>query len=197
MKRKYCILFIILLLLLAYSLITKGEPENIGNQTSQNSDQNSPISTDQEIWKVLGTLREFYLVKELKLPEDRAKLLLKKIHDAREIREKYLVRRYQIEKTLDILLAFPNPDQAKLDAVLQELEVAKMEYYQNIMEADHELRTMLSPEEQAKYVLFQRNFSKKLRTIIASIRQQSTKTPPQENFLLRKQEEESVIRQPR
>jgi hypothetical protein len=146
---------------------------------------------------MLNTLRELYFIKELELPEDRAKRILEKMRYARKMREQYLFQRYQIENTLDALLEFPAPDSTKITVVLKELDVAKRHYYQHVIKADNELRMLLSPEEQAKYVLFQRNFNKKLQEVIASIRQHSTKTAPKRNFLLRRQDEESVIRQPR
>jgi hypothetical protein len=177
--------------------MSKGEIHEAGNQSRNNLNQDSLPTTDQEIRDMIDSLREVYLVRELKLSEDRANRILEKMRSARKIRQNYLFQRYRIEHELDALLEYPSPDQKRITAVLQELEVAKTQYYQWMMEADHELRTMLSLEEQAKYLLFQRNFNKKLREMIASIRQQSPKTPSKQNFLLRKQDDESVIRQPR
>ena len=196
MKRKYLILVVILLLPFTSTLAGKRGIQDTRDQ-SQASKDNSLTTTDREIRELLDTLRELHLVKELQLPQDKAKLLLEKVRYARKVKQNYLVQRYQIEKKLDTLLELPNPDQAKIQKILQELEAAKMQYYQHIIQADQELRTMLSPEEQAKYVLFQRNFDKRLKEIIVSIRQHSTKIPPKRNFLLRKQDQESVIRSPR
>jgi len=152
-------------------------------------------STDQQIRELLYTIRAFRLIKELGLSEDRARQVLEKMHQARTLRQQYLVQRYQIENKLDALLEYPTPDREKIDAVLQELDTARQEYYQHIRETDHELRMILTPEEQARYILFQRKFNQKLREIIASIREQSTDTSsPGQNRLLRKQTDESVIR---
>jgi len=145
---------------------------------------------------MIDILREMHLIKELALPEDRAKRLLEKMHYARKIKQRYLVQRDQIETKLDTLLEFPHPNQTQLDTVLQELEQAKVQYYQLTLIADHELRILLSPEEQAKYVLFQKNFNQKLKDMIVNIRQQRANPAPKQNFLLRRQDGESVIRDP-
>jgi len=176
--------------------VSKDKPKGTSDQVLIGSDQNLLTSTDREIREMLDTLRESYLIKELKLPEDRAKRVLGKMRHARKIKQRYLFDRYQIENKLDALLGLSAPEPTKITAVLKELEVAKMRYYQHATEADNELHMLLSPEEQAKYVLFQRNFNKKLKEVIASIRQHRAKAIPKQNFLLRRQDEESVIRQP-
>jgi Spy/CpxP family protein refolding chaperone len=196
MKAKYVIPVVLLFFFLSASPISKGEIPGGGDQVLKSSEQASLTSTDREIWEMIDVLREFHLIKELELPEDRAKRLLEKMRFAKKIKQRYLFQRYQIETQLDALLDFPHPDQAQLNAALKELEVAKMQYYQLTMEADHELQMILSPEEQARYVLFQKNFNKKLKEIIVSIRQQRAKTAPKQNFLLRRQDGESVIREP-
>jgi Spy/CpxP family protein refolding chaperone len=198
MKCKYLILLVILMIPFIKTPLSYTEIQGVEDQVLKSLNQDPPPSTDQEIREMLDTLREIHLIKELNLPEDRANRLLEKIRYTRKIRQRYLFQRYQLENTLNALLEYPASDPTKITTVLQELEAAKMQYYQRVIDADNELRMILSPEEQAKYVLFQRNFNKKLKEVIASIRRQyRAKTTPRRNFLLRKQEGESVIRHPR
>jgi len=197
MKCTYFVLGVMLVFFFSVSPTSTGEIPEAGNQAPQSSEHASPLPTDREIWKLIDMLREIHLLKELALPEDRAKRLLEKMHSARKIKQRYLFQRDHIETKLDALLEFPNPNQTQLDTVLKELEQAKVHYYQLTLVADHELRMLLSPEEQAKYVLFQKNFNKKLQDMIASIRQQRANPAPKQNFLLRRQDGESVIREPR
>lgn len=197
MKCKYLILLVILMIPFIHAPLSHAERKRADDQALKRLDQELLTSTDREIREMLDTLRELYLIKELELSEERAKPIFENMRSVRKMREQYLFQRYQIEDTLNTLLNVPTPDPTKLTGVLQELEVAKKLYYQRVIKADNELRILLSPEEQAKYVLFQRNFNKKLQEVIASIRQHPEKTAPKRNFLLRRQEEESVIRQPR
>jgi hypothetical protein len=196
MKCKYLILVVIIFSFLVNPSANRGDMKRTGDQVPKDSDHDSLTSTDREIREMLDALREFHLIKELDLPEDRAKHIVEKIRYARRIKQSYLFQCYQIENKLDALLGFSDPDHSQINVVLKELDVVKKQYYQHIMEPDHELRMMLSPEERAKYVLFQRNFNKKLREVIASIRQQQATPTSKGNFLLRRQDTESVIRQP-
>ncbi len=193
MKHKYYILLIILFLSLTYPLIIGGGSDS-QTETPSGSETSLP-SKDMEIYEILETLRESHLIQELQLSEEKSQAVIEKMRSARKLRGKYLFRRYTIENELDALLDFPTPDQIKINNALRKLEIAKLQYYQQMMEADEELWKMLTPKERAKYVLFQRNFNKKLKDIITSIRKQSTKTTPQPNQILRRKNSESVIRQ--
>jgi hypothetical protein len=178
--------------------LSHAEIQGAEDQVLKNLNHDPPSSTDQEIRETLDTLWEFQLIKDLNLPEDRANRLLEKIRSARKIRQRYVFQRYRLENMLNALLEHPASDPTKITTVLHELETAKMQYYQGVIDTDRELRIILSPEEQAKYVLFQRNFNKKLKEVIVSIRRQyREKTTPRRHFLLRRQEGESVIRHPR
>jgi Spy/CpxP family protein refolding chaperone len=154
-------------------------------------------SKDIEIHELVETLRETHLIQELQLSEEKANAVIEKVRYARKLRKSYVLQRYVIENELDALLEYPASDQTKINNILQKLEIARLHYYQKLLENDEELRQLLTPEEQAKYVLFQRNFNKKLKEVIAKIHQQSSTRTTKQNRILRKQPVESVIRQPR
>ena len=198
MKRKDVIPAALLVLFLTILSVPQiqGESPGAGPQTPPNSVLAASDSTDREIWNAIEALRETRLIKELALSADRAAQILEKIRTAKKIRQRYLLQRQQIETKLDALIEIPHPDQTGLSAALKELETVKAQSYQLALTADQELWTLLSPEEQAKYVLFQKNFNKQLKEIIAAIRQQRA-APPSQNLLLRRQDGESVIRDPR
>ncbi len=162
---------------------------------SQRAYSSSP--KDNEIYKLVEELREAYLLQELHLSGEKALAVVKKVRTAKAFRKNYALQRYIIENELHALLRSPVPDQTKISHSLQKLERAKLQYYQKCIEHDQALRQLLSPEEQAKYVLFQREFHQKLRDIIAKIRQQHEPSSASPNQLLRKKPAESVIRQSR
>jgi hypothetical protein len=195
MKRVYW-LILLLLCPLTPVLLSQGEIQLLAQGVTP-SNQQGRASTDQALRETIDFLRATYLVKELKLPAEPAKQVLENMQAVKELRQRYLSQRSRIEHELDVLLQYPTPDRTKLTVVLQELETSQTQYYQHLVDADRALRTLLSPEEQAKYVLFQKNFNKTLRDMIVSIRQHSPRPPSKQNFLLRKQDTESVIRQPR
>jgi hypothetical protein len=168
-----------------------------GTPSAELHEQTPKLSIDQEIRLTIDALREQELLQALDLPEKRAQRLLSTLHDARRIRQAYQVRRADIEHQLEALLDYPQPDHTKIQQALQELEIAKTGYYQQILQTDQTLWALLSPEEQAQYILFQRNFTQQLQDIIIKIRQERIQSEDQFNFLLRRQNNESVIRRPR
>lgn len=193
MKHKYCIVLVVVIFFLLH-------PVKINSQGREETspEQKAPVATkDLEIHDTVETLRASYLIQELQLPEEKAQSLLAKMQYTRKLRKGYLLRRYAIENELQALLDLPTPDQTKISNALQKLKIAKREYYQQMTEVDEELQEILTPEERAKYVLFQRNFNRKLKKLITSIRQQSVKAAMQQNQFLRRKDSESVIRQAR
>jgi hypothetical protein len=186
----------LLLVLPGISSIGTDEHKTPQEQSGQQSEEDMRRTLDLEIRHTIDVLRELSLIQELELPEDRATHILKKMQDARQIRKAYLINRSHIEDQLGVLLYASPPDQSKITELILELDAMKTQYYQDLLRTDKELRMMLSPEEQAKYVLFQKKFHQQLQEIIARIRQQRSHTSPPSNVLIRKQEQESVIRQP-
>lgn len=178
-------------------LYTFGTEEKIvsGTLSEPALNQSQDISLDQEIRHTIDAL----LVQALDLTEERAQRLLNTLHEARRMHQEYQHQRGRIEGQLEALLQVAQPDQAKIQQALQELETTKTQYHQQMLLADQTLGSFLSVEEQAKYILFQRHFTQQLHEMIAKIRQARLTQPMsnQSNFLLRRQDEESVIRQPR
>jgi Spy/CpxP family protein refolding chaperone len=180
------------------SVPINSQGQDINTQTKTTTAQKTGVpSKDLEIHEIVETLRETYLLQELQLSEEKAQALIAKMRYSRELKKGYLLQQYAIENELETLLGLATPAPDKINTALQKLETAKLQYFQQMMEANAELQNMLTPEEQAKYVIFQRNFHRTLRKLITSIRQQSTKAAIQNNQILRRKDSESVIRQPR
>lgn len=178
------------------SLVFRRDPTYAAEQAPPPQTTDDMVTLDREIRQSIDTLREVSLMKALALPRERADLVLQKIQAVRVIRQQYLLQRTQLESTLEQALSIVSPEPRSIYQILQDLESVQKTYYQQMVAADQELRLLLSPEEQAKYVVFQKNFNKRLQEVILQIRQQRSQTSDNALFLLRKQAEESVIRQP-
>ena len=197
MKFTSCLLAIsVVCSLFMFSGISNSQERDAVSTRDANTehDQTSLIK-DAEIYDVVETLREAYLLQELELSDEKSQALLENMRHAEESKKIYLARRYAIEDELHDLLAFPNPVQNQIANALQLLEAAQLQYHQQLMQMNEELQELLTPEEQAKYVLFQRNFNKRLKQLITRIRQQNSESTVPENQLLRRKDTESVIRQ--
>lgn len=194
MKCTSYLIVISMMLVLVFPRISKSQQDPSTVPNMKNEPQPSSFR-DKEIHEMIEMLREIHLFRELQLSEEKTTAVIQKMRDIRALKKTYLVKRYSLENELEVLLNYAVPEQDKINAILQTLETVKYDYYQQILEADKELQDLLTPEERAKYVLFQRNFNQKLKEIILSIRKESIHPPQKQNQILRKQPAESVIRQ--
>ncbi len=188
MKWKYCLICFLLLGLPAFVVPIIGE---------QIAKDEVTLSPNREIHDLVETLREEQLLHELSLDGERSDPFLKNIRAGRQLKNSYLLQKYLIENELDALLNYPSPNQDDISTALQRLEFARFQYYQALLKNERELRQLLTPEEQARYLLFQRQFNNRLKELIVKIRQQTAKSPEQSHQILRQQPQESVIRKPR
>lgn len=185
------LIILLSLIFLSFSPVTASELP----QSSAAPDD--PAILDQEIRQTIDALREIVLARELGLSQERTAVLLENMQIARQIRQAYLTQRTQLEHQLEQIITQSPPNQQQIHAILQTLENIKRQYYQQMGQADQDVQKLLSPEEQARYVVFQKNFSQRLQAVIVHIRQQRSPTSPASLHLLRQQPEESVIRQSR
>ncbi len=149
----------------------------------------------REIYEKLETIRESLLMKELALPAEKISVVVEYLRQAKQLRNTYLIQRYAIEHQLDTLLDYSEPNQNAIREALKKLDEMKLQYNEGMLHAEQTLREILNPEEQAKYLLFQRNFNKRLQEVLANIRQRQIESPSKPTEVLRKQATESVIRQ--
>jgi hypothetical protein len=179
------------------ALGTGGPSARSAAERPHESSQN--LTLDHEIRAIIYALHEAQLLDALDLPPDRAQRLTETIHHARHIRQAYQRQRAGIEHRLTTLLHDAPPDLSAIQQTLQELGAAKSRYYQQALQADQTLWNLLSPDEQARYILFQRQFTQQLHDLIIRIRQERKPPSPSgpSEFLLRRHDDESVIRQPR
>ena len=163
----------------------------------QSETESASASRSVNIHDAIEVLRESRLVEALQLSEPRAQTVIQKMRQARAVKKEYLLQRYALENELDNLFDPAERDATKIAAILEQLEQAKAQYYQKLLQNDEELRHLLTQEEQARYVLFQREFNQKLKEVITKIRQQSVNQPQKPSEILRQEDSESVIRRPR
>ena len=163
----------------------------------QSETESASASRSVNIHDAIEALRESRLVEALQLSEPRAQTVIQKMRQARAVKKEYLLQRYALENELDTLFDPAERDATKIAAILEQLEQAKAQYYQKLLQNDEELRHLLTQEEQARYVLFQREFNQKLKEVITKIRQQSVNQPQKPSEILRQEDAESVIRRPR
>lgn len=65
----------------------------------------------------------------------------------------------------------PKPDEVQIQAAMERLSTAKAEVHRVEAEELAEVRRLLTPTQQAKYVLFQQRFQKRLEGMIRKVRE--------------------------
>jgi len=188
-------LSVVITLLVFGMLAVAEEPISFQIQTSFLA--TSIPSNSINIRDAVEALRERYLIKELQLSEGRAQAVIEKMRYMRNLKKDYQLQQYRLESELVALFNISEHDTTKIADVLQKLRGIKVRYYQEFLRSDEEFHQILTPEEQAKYVLFQRAFNQKLKDAIADIRKQHAGESSKPSQIMRNQDSESVIRQPR
>ncbi|GAK54567.1 hypothetical protein U14_05854 [Candidatus Moduliflexus flocculans] len=170
------------------------EPDSSQLQTGSSA---TPFADSMSIQDAVETLREQYLIKELQLSESRSQTIVEKMRYMRKLKKDYQLQLNHFENELAALFSLSDHDDAKIVEILRKLKDAKSQYYQELLRRDEEFQQLLTPEEQVKYVLFQRAFNQQLKNAIFAIRKQQSQEPHKPSQILRNQDSESVIRQPR
>ena len=186
-KWKYRAISFLLLAFLASALPCVGE---------QMSGEQRSYPRNREIHDLVETIREEQLLRELQLNAERVDPVLENIRSSQQVKNSYLLQKYLIENELDALLNYPSPNQEEISEALKKLELSRFYYYQALLRNEQELRELLTPEEQARYVLFQRQFNRRLKELIVKIRRQGITSAEPSNQILRRKPQESVIRKP-
>jgi Spy/CpxP family protein refolding chaperone len=133
----------------------------------------------ERIRESIETLRMWKLTKALDLDEATASRLFPLLN-------RYDKKRYRIEKTVrkdmrDLKRALEDRRMSELQEILQRLEDKHRELQRLNDEERAELKKILTPEQQARYVLFQYKFKKDMRRMIekAKTRQLKHLPPPE------------------
>lgn len=136
-----------------------------------NPDIDEPQPPERAPKELVETLRKVRLIEELKLTEEQSIKLFPKLNEIRETKEKFEQdRKVLIDELIDLLAKDKKPVDlinAKLDKLFQlEEEFNKKE---NTLKK--EIRKILLPEQQARFILFQLRFERELREMIQGIRE--------------------------
>jgi len=129
-----------------------------------------PMPKERAPKQLIETLRKVRLIEELKLTDEQSVKFFPKLNEIRENKEKFdQDRQILIEELIDIFeKEKKSSDQinAKLDKIFQLEE----EFNKKETALKKEIRKILSPEQQVRFILFQLRFDKEMREMIQGIK---------------------------
>ncbi len=136
-----------------------------------NPDVDEPPPPERAPKELVETLRKVRLIEELKLSEEQSLKFFPKLNELREAKEKFEQDRRTVLDELRDLLHKEKIPQDQINAKIDKLFQIEEEFNKKENALKKELRKILSPEQQARLILFQLRFERELRDMIRGIRE--------------------------
>jgi len=127
----------------------------------------------EKIRENIETLRMWKLIEVLDLTSEQSTQFLPILKDFRDARKKFEDRRREFLKDLETTLE-SKKDEKKLKESLDSLENNRREFQINLEKFIEKTKTTLTLEQQAKLLLFEEKFEKRVRETIEQIRGKRT-----------------------
>ena len=112
--------------------------------------------------KMLETVTLWKLVDGLKLSEEQLVKFLPKYREGKDLKKEYREKKGKIEKELKELLQAKKISARKVEAKLTQLEKMEDEQRQKSKVLQKELKTILTPEQQARFILLRKQIGKEM-----------------------------------
>ena len=120
--------------------------------------------------ELIETLRKVRLIEELRLTDEQSVKFFPKLNEIRESKEKFdQDRKTLIEELMD-LFEKDKKSAEQINAKLDKLFQREEEFNKKETALKKEIRKILSPEQQARLILFQLRFDKEMREMIQGIK---------------------------
>jgi len=129
-----------------------------------------PSEKREEIRKRIELIRMWKLTEELDLTEETGAKLFPMLHKYDEKRTELLRERHGIMSELRNALENVATSDEEIEAAMDKLDDNALAASDLIRQQRQELKGVLSPRQQAKFVLFQREFHREIQKIIAEAR---------------------------
>jgi Spy/CpxP family protein refolding chaperone len=124
----------------------------------------------EQIRKKVEAIRMWRLTEELKLDDKTSTRLASFLSSIEEKRRGLLRSTMETTRDLRTLLSASTPDQGQLRSALDKIEKNQRELVELRVKEMTGLKGMLSVEQQARYVVFQQEFRREMRGMIAGAR---------------------------
>jgi len=153
----------------------EGETGGPGSPPFEGDEHPPPLKKREEIRKRIELIRMWKLTEELDLTEETGAKLFPILHKYDEKRMELQKEHHTIMKGLKEALENVATSDEEIEAAMENMEKNALAEYDLVRQQREELKGVLSPRQQAKFILFQRQFHRELRKIIAEARERRGK----------------------
>ncbi len=124
----------------------------------------------EQVRKKVEAVRMWRMTEELKLDEKKSTQLASFLSSIEEKRRGLLKNTLESTRDLRALLKVDKPDEGRLKSSLDRIEKSQRELIDLREKEMNGIKNMLTPEQQARYIIFQQDFRREMRGIIAGAR---------------------------
>ncbi|MCK4243996.1 MAG: hypothetical protein KAX20_00025 [Candidatus Omnitrophica bacterium] len=112
--------------------------------------------------KMLETITLWKIVDRLKLTEEQLTKFLPKYRETKDLKKEYREKRKKVVEELKDLLQEKKVSAKKIESKLAQLDKLEEEQWQENKALQKELRGILTPEQQAKFIFLQRQIGREM-----------------------------------
>lgn len=112
--------------------------------------------------KMLETITLWKIVDGLKLSEEQLTKFLPNYRETRDLKKEYQEKRKKIAEELESILKEKKVSSRKIGAKLTQLDKLVEEQWQKGRALQNKLKTILTPEQQAKYIFLQKQIGREM-----------------------------------
>lgn len=142
-------------------------PEFEGNEAQT---RDHPQFTENEPRKMMEAIRVWKLTKALNLSEEQSTHLFPKLNEMKEARDEFERTRMKVINELEDYLRDAKKFGSEIKTKLQELEMNENNLREKEARLRKEIASILTPEQQAKFILFQMQFDKEMHEMISKLK---------------------------
>jgi Spy/CpxP family protein refolding chaperone len=146
-------------------------PEYSENEQQMMDRPQGPQFTEKEPRKMMETIRVWKLTELLNLSEDQSTRFFPKLKEMRDIRDEFEQTRMKVIGELDNFLKDAKKFESEIKNRLQELETGEVKSQEKIAKLKKEIASILTPEQQAKFMLFQMRFDREMHEMISKAKE--------------------------
>lgn len=148
---------------------------NAGAQPPGRYGQRSPKPGSEEM-QAFESIKLWRMTQALDLSEEQAAKIFPKLHALQKERRQFRQNYRRIMQELAALVRDPRGDENQIIKKIKELDKTEKTFRELERKNEEEIKALLTPIQQAKFILFKEKFERDLRQILREMRE--PKSPP-------------------
>lgn len=124
------------------------------------------IMCKQNPREMVETIRIYKITEELNLTEDQSMRFFPKLKEMRIVKEEFNQTRIKLTEQLEGYLKDPNKFTKDIKSIITEIETNELKLREKENRIKKEINNILTPEQQAKFMLFQMRFNQEMREMV-------------------------------